>query len=427
MLGDASPPLANQSAIDRPGEPTVDAQQAERPSAYAKRAIVASSLGYAMDGFDLLIIGFALAGITASLHLDATQAASLATITLWGALVGGLIFGVISDYLGRVRVLAWSIIVFAVFTGLSAVVQNYPQMAVARFFAGVGLGAEFGIGMTLAAEAWPDRLRARATSYVGLGWQLGVLLAALVAPTVITHFGWRAIFAIGTIPAVIAFVFRRRMTEPERFVEHRAQKTKDRFPVRLLFSDWRTARTSVAMIVLTSVQNFGYYGIMVWLPTYLGKKYNFSLTKSGTWTVVIVIGMAVGIYAFGIIADRLGRRPAFWLFQVGALVTVLAYSQLSAPIALLIGGAVMGFFVDGMLGGYGALMAELYPTAVRATAQNVLFNIGRAVGALGPIWVAFFAKNHGFSGAIGLLAFIYVLDMVAMLFISERKGKTLPA
>lgn len=399
----------------------------ERPDRYAKKAVLGSALGYAMDGFDLLILGFALSAITASIGLKPTEAASLATITLWGAVVGGLVFGIASDYLGRVRVLTWSIVVFAVFTGLTAISQNYAEIAIFRFIAGIGLGAEFGIGMTLAAEAWPARLRARATSLVGLGWQSGVLVAAFVAPAVITHWGWRALFAIGVIPALVAFVFRRTLEEPEQFVANNARRTREKFPLRLLFADGPTTRTSIGILVLTSVQNFGYYGIMIWLPTYLSKQFGFTLTKSGVWTAVTVVGMAFGIYVFGFLADAIGRRRSFWLFQVGAVVTVLAYSQLSSSIALLIGGAIMGIFVNGMLGGYGALMAELYPTAARATAQNVLFNIGRGVGGLGPIWIAWVAVNHGFSAAIALLACIYVLDMIAMLVIPERGGQELPA
>jgi MFS family permease len=398
-----------------------------KPDRYAKKAVMGSAIGYAMDGFDLLILGFALAAITASLGLNPTQAASLATITLWGAVVGGLVFGVLSDYLGRVRVLTWSIVVFAVFTGLTALSQNYAELAVFRFIAGIGLGAEFGIGMTLAAEAWPARLRARATSLVGLGWQSGVLVAAFVAPAVIAEWGWRALFAIGVIPAIAAVVFRRTLTEPEKFLEGNARRHRKRFPLRLLFADARTTRASIGILVLTSVQNFGYYGIMIWLPSYLAKQFGFTLTKSGLWTAVTVLGMALGIYVFGVLADTLGRRRSFWLFQAGAVVSVLVYSQLSSSVALLIGGAIMGVFVNGMLGGYGALMAELYPTAARATAQNVLFNIGRGVGGLGPIWIAWVATHHGFSYAIALLACIYLLDMVAMAFIPERGGAELPA
>ena len=135
-----------------------------------------------MDGFDLLILGFMLPVIAVDLHLSSAQAGSLVTWTLIGAVAGGLIFGVLSDYFGRVRMLTWTILIFAVFTGLCALAQGYTDLLVYRTIAGIGLGGEFGIGMTLVAEAWPASQRARVSSYVGLGWQLGVLAAALLTP-----------------------------------------------------------------------------------------------------------------------------------------------------------------------------------------------------------------------------------------------------
>src|SRR6202041_930936 len=170
-----------------------------------------------------------------------------------------------------------------------------------------------------------------------------------------------------------------------------------------------TTKLSFGMIILCSVQNFGYYGVMIWLPSYLSTRFGFALTQSAVWTTVTIAGMAVGIFMFGHIADRIGRRPAFLAYMLGAAVMVVVYSRLTDPTSLLIGGAGMGLFVNGMLGGYGALMSELYPTVARATAQNVLFNIGRAIGGFGPLAVGAVAASYGFDTAIALLALIYVL------------------
>lgn len=380
-----------------------------------------------MDGFDFLILSVALGAITAALHLTPTQAGSLATITLWGAVIGGVIGGILSDRIGRVRVLTYSIVLFAVFTFLSGLAPNYGLLATARFIAGIGLGAEFGVGMTLAAEAWPARLRARATSLVGLGWQSGVLLANLVGLWALSTpaIGWRGLFMLGAIPAVAAALVRHGVEEPAMFVERQATAKKT-FQIGQLFRGAENIKSSIAMIVLTSVQNFGYYGVMIWLPSYLSNRFGFSLTKSVVWTIVTVLGMAVGIMLFGILADHIGRKPSLLIFQVGACASVLAYSQLDNPSTLLIGGAVMGAFVNGMLGGYGALMAELYPTEARATAQNVLFNVGRGIGGLGPIVVGALAASRGFGFAIALLASIYLLDVIVTVFlIRERKGAEL--
>jgi MFS family permease len=399
-----------------------------RPSAkqgYAGRALLAAVLGYAMDGFDLLILGFMLPVIAADLHLSSTQAGALVTWTLIGAVAGGVIFGVLSDYFGRVRMLTWTILIFAVFTGLCALAQGYTDLLIYRTIAGIGLGGEFGIGMTLVAEAWPASQRARASSYVGLGWQLGVLAAALLTPLLLPVIGWRGMFALGLLPAIVSFFVRRRVEEPALFNERVARGMR-KLPLKLLVADGRTTRASLGVVILCSVQNFGYYGLMIWLPSYLSKTFGYSLTQSGLWTAATIVGMAFGIWLFGIAADRFGRKPTFLFYQAGAVVMVFVYAHLSTPVALLIGGAAMGVFVNGMIGGYGALISELYPTDARATAQNVLFNAGRAVGGFGPVVVGALAARYSFGAALALLASIYLLDIFATLFlISERRGAEL--
>lgn len=397
---------------------------------YGWKALVGSAVGYAMDGFDLLILGFMLSAISADLNLTPAQSGSLVTWTLIGAVVGGILFGALSDRYGRVRVLTWTIVLFAVFTGLCAIAQGYWDLLIYRTIAGIGLGGEFGIGMALAIEAWPAKHRAKAASYVALGWQVGVLAAALLTPVLLPHIGWRGMFVVGIFPAFVAWYLRTRLHEPEIFSQKQTalstQKISKLESFKLLIKDKETTKVSLGVVVLTSVQNFGYYGIMIWMPNFLSKQLGFSLTKSGLWTAVTVCGMMAGIWIFGRLADRIGRKPSFLLFQLGAVISIITYSQLTDPTAMLVAGAFLGMFVNGMMGGYGALMAEAYPTEARATAQNVLFNLGRAVGGFGPVVVGAIVSAYSFSIAIAFLAVIYVIDMVATVFlVPELKGKEL--
>ena len=397
---------------------------------YGWKALIGSAVGYAMDGFDLLILGFMLSAISADLNLTPTQSGSLVTWTLIGAVVGGILFGALSDRYGRVRVLTWTIVLFAVFTGLCAIAQGYWDLLIYRTIAGIGLGGEFGIGMALAIEAWPAKHRAKAASYVALGWQFGVLAAALLTPVLLPHIGWRGMFVVGIFPAFVAWYLRVRLHEPEIFsqkqTELSTQKISKLESFKLLVKDNATTKVSFGIVVLTSVQNFGYYGIMIWMPNFLSKQLGFSLTKSGLWTAVTVCGMMAGIWIFGRLADKIGRKPSFLLFQLGAVISIITYSQLTDPTAMLVAGAFLGMFVNGMMGGYGALMAEAYPTEARATAQNVLFNLGRAVGGFGPVVVGAIVSAYSFSIAIAFLAVIYVIDMVATVFlVPELKGKEL--
>ena len=376
-----------------------------------------------MDGFDLLILGFMLPAISSEFGLTASQSGSLVTWTLIGAVLGGVIFGPISDRFGRIRVLTFTILMFSVFTGLCAFAQGYWDLLIYRTLAGIGLGGEFGIGMALIAEAWPAEKRNRASAYVGMGWQLGVLLAAFLTPLLLGIIGWRGMFLVGLLPALASFLIRRTMGEPEAFVKSVSTDNDGSLfsRIKLLFRDKATTKASIGIFILCSVQNFGYYGLMIWMPSYLSKNFGFSLTKSGLWTAVTVIGMTFGIWLFGVLSDRFPRWKIFLIYQVGAVIMVVCYAQLSDPTLMLFAGALMGMFVNGMIGGYGGLISDLYPVRVRATAQNLLFNMGRGVGGFGPLVIGMLVAQVSFTAAITLLAAIYLLDIFATLFLLPKK------
>jgi MFS family permease len=394
---------------------------------YARRALIASASGYAMDGFDLLILSFMLPALIAGLHLSGAQAGSVVTWTLVGAVIGGLLAGALSDRYGRIRVLSWTILVFAAFTGLCAFAQGYWDLLVYRTIAGIGLGGEFGIGMALAAEAWPASKRARASSYVALGWQTGVLCAAFVTPFLLPIIGWRGMFAVGVLPAIVSFALRRMLHEPALFVATAQQGQGRRvIPYRYLFANREATRTTVGIALMTSIQNFGYYGTIIWLPTYLSTRLGFTLTRSAMWIAVTVAGGALGMWIFGQLADRIGRKPLFIAFQAGAMAMAFIYPKIDDPTALLIAGAFTGVFLSGMVGGYGALISESYPTQARATAQNVLFNVGRGVGGFGPLVIGWLALKYSLPAALSFLVVIWAVDILVTLFLTkERKGAAL--
>lgn len=410
--------------------------------------LFASVAGYAMDGLDMLILSFAMTAIVHEFGLSLAEGGLIATYTLIGAVLGGYIFGIAADYMGRVRVFSWTIILFSVFTGLCAAAHSLPELNIYRFLSGLGLGGEYGIGMTLVAETWPAAKRAQATAGVAMGWQAGAVLAAVLAALVMPYYGWRGLFLVGVLPALFAAWVRRGLPEPDIWRERQAAKrqvqAKDaagtalsaneqeilrqgqRFPLAQLFSSPRQTVITVALTIMTSVQNFGYYGIMIWLPTILMGMHNLSLTKTTTWMVVTVLGMILGIYIFGYFADHAGRRPAYIIFYLCSAAAVWLYSLLNDPVYLLVGGAVLGFFCNGMMAGYGALLSEHYTTDARSTAQNFIFNTGRAVGGLAPAIIGLLARQYTLSGALALLAVIYVAAAVNVFcLVPETKGRRL--
>lgn len=373
--------------------------------------LAAAVSGYMLDGFDVLMLSFMLGPLSKDLGLSVTEGGSLVTWTLIGGAVGGSIFGTLADYFGRVRILSISVFIFSIFTLMCAFSFNYIDIFIYRFIAGIGLGCEFGVGVIMATEAYPPHLRARISSYVGMSWQCGVLAASLLTPLLLPYVGWRGMFIIGSLPALLSFVIRRNVDEPQEFRESRREKLTISV-ISNLWSGKKVAKKSFAILVMSTIQNFGYYGLIVWIPYYLVKNLGLSGVGSGIWTASSIIGMVCGVLVFGIIASKVGQKRTFLFYQMGACMMVALYSQLSTPYPLLFVGFMTGFFVNGMMGGYGALVASLYPVRMRSTAQNVLWSIGRALGGVSPVVIGYVATRASFSYALTLLAVLYIVDLL---------------
>ena len=405
----------------------------------------ASIIGYAMDGLDVLILSFAMAAIVSEFGLTLGEGGMIATYTLIGTVLGGYIFGIFADWWGRVHTFSLTIIIFSIFTGACAFADNAVHLDILRFLAGLGLGGEYGIGMTLVSETWPGAKRARATAGVAMGWQAGAVLAAILAAVVLPDYGWRGLFLVGVLPALLAAWARHGIKEPPMWVKRKEMKKalqarKDagekltaeeeeqlteakKFPLAHLFADKKTTITTIALTIMTSVQNFGYYGIMVWLPMILLKEHGLTTKSMSGWMIVTVIGMIAGIFVFGWLCDRLGRKKPYLLFYVCAAAMVYIYVNLGTPIALLFGGAFLGFFCNGMMAGYGTLLSENYTTDARSTAQNFIFNTGRAVCGFAPVIIGTIAQTNGFNTAFVLLSAVYLAAAVNVLFfVKDTKG-----
>ena len=405
----------------------------------------ASIIGYAMDGLDVLILSFAMAAIVSEFGLTLGEGGLIATYTLIGTVLGGYLFGIFADYFGRVHTFSLTIIIFSIFTGACAFADNVTHLNILRFLAGLGLGGEYGIGMTLVSETWPAAKRARATAGVAMGWQAGAVLAAILAAVVLPDYGWRGLFLVGVVPALLAAWARHGIKEPPMWVKRKEMKKElaarkergetltaeeeeqleeaKKFPLAHLFASPSKTVTTLSLTVMTSVQNFGYYGIMVWLPMILLKEHGLTTKSMSGWMIVTVIGMIAGIYVFGYLCDRLGRKVPYLIFYVCAAAMVYIYVNLGTPIALLFGGAFLGFFCNGMMAGYGTLLSENYTTDARSTAQNFIFNTGRAVGGFAPAIIGALAQSHGFSAAFALLSCVYIAAAVnVLLFIKDTRG-----
>lgn len=395
----------------------------------ARRALVAATAGWTLDAMDVMLYAFALTAIRAEFGLDGAQAGLLASVTLVASAVGGIGAGVLADRFGRARVLVLSILAYSLFTGATATSRTVAELALWRTLVGLGLGAEWSAGSVLVAETWPAAHRGKAIGLMQSGWAIGYVLAAFLAAAVIPTWGWRPLFVLGILPGLLAVWVRWRVPEPEIWRERGARAEKGASLALLLRPPYLgrvVAATSLATALL-----FAYWGLFTWVPSFLAAPAEaggagLGLVRSTGFVVAMQAGAFLGYTTFGFLADRFGRRPVFLAFVLGAAVVVPAFGLLArSEAALLLLAPLVGYLGHGYFSVFGALLAELFPSAVRGAAQGFCYNAGRAVSALAPFTVGAVADAHGIGSALALTAAFYVAGAFLMRFLPETKGQEL--
>ena len=392
---------------------------------YRKKTVVASVAGLTLEGMDIMFISFAMSMIIAEFHIDLTTGGLISSITNIGMLLGGIIFGVLADKFGRVKVFTYTVLLFAIGTALTGLATNIEQVYLFRFIAGLGAGGEYGIGMALVAEAWPKNKQGRASSYVSVGAQYGVILAALLSAVILPTLGWRALFFVGVVPVIFAVIVRKNLDESPEWLA--AQKDKkagnkdEKGKLVQLFETPRTTMTTIALSIMATVQIAGYNGLMIWLPSMLQQSQGLSVSSSALWTISTAVGMIIGMLTFGQFMDRFGAKRAFGIFLLASACAVFLYSYATGSAGVLIGGAIVGFFSNGMFAGYGALISSYYPVQIRSTATNTIFNFGRAIGGLSPILVGYILQSYDMTVAMIYLAVLYCISFIVMLTLKKRQ------
>ena len=390
---------------------------------YRKKTVVASVAGLTLEGMDIMFISFAMTMIIAEFNIDLATGGLISSITNIGMLLGGIIFGVLADKYGRVKVFTYTVLLFAIGTALTGLATSIEQVYLFRFIAGIGAGGEYGIGMALVAEAWPKNKQGRASSYVSVGAQYGVILAALLSAIILPTLGWRALFFVGVVPVIFAFIVRKNLDEsPEWLAAQKNKKVSNKVEkgkLVQLFENPRTAFTTISLIIMATVQIAGYNGLMIWLPSMLQQSQGLSVSSSAIWTISTAVGMIIGMLTFGLFLDRFGAKRAFGVFLIASACAVFLYSYATGSMGLLIGGAIVGFFSNGMFAGYGALIGSLYPVQIRSTATNTIFNFGRAIGGFSPIFVGYILQSYDMKVAMLYLAGLYCISFIVMIMLKK--------
>ena len=346
------------------------------------------------------------------------------TSMLLGWSLGGLIFGIVADRWGRSRTLVLTVGLYCLFTGLTSLCQNPQEILAARFLTGLGIGGEWAAGAALIAETVPDNFRARAAAFLQTAAAIGSIIGVFVNMSV-GSLNWRWVYLAGIIPAIVCLVARFKL-EPD---EPRASEKKFNPFLALIYTF--PYNKNLLLAVMIGVVGITGGGILpFWLPNLVKEAVPPADLKH--WVnlsmIVLHIGTFAGVIVFPPLTDRFGRRPMFAIFGIlaGIFLFLTATTAKSLP-EILILAPITSFFALGLTAGFGLYFTELFAHRFRATGSGIAYNSARILSAPIPIWIGTTAKTSGVAAAIGTVASIYIIMMIALIFAPETKGKPLEA
>jgi len=425
-----------------------------------RRTLLAAAMGWALDAFDAMLYALVLTQLMRDFGMSKTISGLLGTLTLLASGIGGVAFGFVADRVGRKRALMLSILTYSACSFASGLATSVPMLAVARFVLGLGMGGEWNTGATLVAETWPTEFRAKAISIVQSSWALGFAAAALVAGPVSRYFGWRAVFFVGILPALLTLwiqhsVPESQMWERQKVTRFPQPRTTGSNNAAHQQTTWRgianqsssavanksesfarifqppLVKRTFALLLFNFFGMFAWWGLFTWLPPYLSlpiENGGRGLSVMGTTTLLVVLnvfGMFPGYASFGWVADHLGRRKAFLLYTLAAACLVPLYTEARSPGSLLILGTATAFFGTGIFSGSGIMGSEIFPTSLRARALGFTYNGARTMSSVAPLVIGRVGQAKGLSWAFYLCAAGYLLAALMTTQLPETKGKVL--
>ncbi len=402
-------------------------------------ALISGSLGWMFDAMDLQIFTLILFPCVSELigTRDPGQVAWTAGIIVackliaWG--LGGIVFGVITDRIGRSRTMIITVLIYSGFTGLSGFAQSWQQLAVLQALAGIGIGGEWSAGAALVAETWPDRTRARAMQVMQMSFAVGFFLAAAINMTV-GPYGWRYVLFIGTVPALLTLLIRRYVPEPERWtrvrdarIEAGTQVSAGRTFVAIFAPEFR--RRTIVGVLIASTMMIGSWGASTLIPTWVNQLVGpgqrlAAIQATSACFMLSTLGALLGFLTLIWMSGSVGRRLSYFLIVVGcACINLLMFTQVHTLTALQWFMVPYGFFTVGGFGTFAAYLPELFPTRIRATGQGFCWNMARAFTAVGPFASGALVSALGSVSSAGLtVIWIYAIGMIAIWFGPETRG-----
>lgn len=380
-----------------------------------------------LDAMDVMLYSFVLAYLIRDFGMSTGTAGLLNSLTLIASAIGGFFFGILADRIGRTRALMASILVYSISSAACGFSHSTPQLAIFRFLLGLGMGGEWTAGAALIAETWRAEHRGRALGLMQSAYAIGEAVAAIVVLMVLPHFGWRAVFFVGVLPALLVFWIYRGVPEPELWKKRVKEKKSDVLQ-KLLQKD--VLRNGILATAMNACGMFGYWGLFTWIPGYLSLPVSkggrgLSLVVGTTFYLVLSPGKWLGYASFGFFADAFGRRKPYFTYLLVAAILVPLYAVIRNPILLLLLGPPLAFFGTGFFSGYAAIASEIFPGAIRAAAMGLSYNLGRGLSAVAPFAVGAIASRFGFLPGFFLLAAAFLAAALLALLLPETRGRQL--
>ena len=389
-----------------------------------------SFLGLLVDGADLLLLSFSLSSLEAEWGLTQFEKGMLGTYTLAGMSIGGILGGWLSDRYGRVKTVVGSILVFSIGTSILGATQSYLQFAVIRFFASFGIGALYIACNTLMAEYVPTKYRTTVLGTLQAGWSVGYIVASLLAGWIIPNYGWRWLFYIAIIPAVLAFAMQWMVPEPESWRKAQAEKaanknkqtdTKKENALTLIFADKSTRKMFILWSITAGFLQFGYYGVNNWLPNYLEKEMSMNFKSMTLFLVGSYTAMILGKIIAGMAADYFGRRIIYAFGAIGTAVFLPVIVMWHTPDNILYLMIGFGFLYGIPYGVNATYMTESFETKIRGSAMGGAYNVGKVGAALAPAFIGFVATHYSIgAGFLVMGAAYFFCGLIPALFIKDK-------
>ena len=392
-----------------------------------RRSLIAGGLGWMLDAMDVMLYSFVLAYLMIEFGMTKSTGGLLNSLTLAASAIGGLLFGVLADRIGRTRALMASILVYSISSAACGFSHSITQLGVFRFLLGLGMGGEWSTGAALIAETWRAEHRGKALGLMQSTYAIGEAVAAVVVLIVFPKFGWRAVFFVGVLPALLTLWIYRGVPEPELW-KSRAKEKKSGVLQKLLKKD--VLRNGILATTMNACAMFGYWGLFTWIPSYLSLPVSqggrgFTLAAATTLYLVLSPGKWLGYASFGFFADAFGRRKPYFAYLLVAAMLVPLYGVIRNPLMLMLLGPFVAFFGTGFFSGYAAIASELFPGEIRAAAMGLSYNLGRGLSAAAPFAVGAMATRFGFLPAFLLLAGAFLAAAFLALLLPETRGREL--